>query len=82
MFGEAFVERVDVVAVVGARVAVAPTRMTRGPSSLTMFSNLISSKIGKAQLFRQIGSCLTEFFQGWSYLSSGIFDEKLKLKKP
>ena len=52
-----------------------------GPSSLTVFSTFISRNVGKAPYSRQIGSCLTEFLQVWSYLSPGIFDEKWKYKK-
>ena len=37
------------------------------PSPLTVFSTVISRNIGKAPYIRQIGSCLTEFLQVWSY---------------
>ena len=57
------------------RVVTSVAGCTLGPSSLTLFSTFISRNIGKAQFFRQIGSCLAEFLQVWSYLSPGIFGE-------
>ena len=57
------------------------TVVDSGPPPFTVFSTFISRKIGEAPNFRQIGGCLTESLPVWSYLSPGIFDEKMKVKK-
>ena len=51
-----------------------------GPSSSTVFSTfpikVEDTVLEEPNFLRQIGSCLTEFLQVWSYILPGIYGEK------